>query len=70
MLTYRVYQLKKEHFHGKAFESYDRVKEEYGEPKRIGMIVSMSSSGESTSHLMNSIICSMSIARRILRGIA
>ena len=34
MLTYRVYQLKKEHFHGKAFEPYDRVKKEYGEPKK------------------------------------
>jgi len=48
--TYRLYQLKREHFHEKAFEPYERVKKWYGEPGKewYDLVYELSSEEELT----------------------
>lgn len=34
MITYRIYQVNKDHFRDVAFRDYENVKRDFGEPKR------------------------------------
>ena len=49
---YRVYQLRKEFFHGRAFRSYEEIKREFGEPQKEWYNLVYESEGDLTPEEM------------------